>query len=241
MKVTLSEGFTEQDDLRLLIKNSKIESNIPEGSGLGSSAALSVALARCFSNDQQEIFKIAKKIEDEFHAGSSGLDVFTSANGGLCALHTKFEKLPDVLLKKLCKFRFSIIDTRERRKVSEIKSKLIKEDLDEYLAEASKISKEFGDFLYSTHTQNIKTIAALFDRSQMALVKLKVSSSLINSITSKLKEEFGNYDLGVKITGAGGGGCLLLVHNEIITEEKVVKVLSNYFNINFYYNVQFEF
>lgn len=236
MKVTIPKGLTEQDDLKLLLNHSVIESNIPEGSGLGSSAALSVALARCLSTDLQNIFKLAKKFEDEFHAGSSGLDVFTSANGGLCTLNNaKFEKLPENALKKLSKFRFSIIDTKEKRKVSEIKGKLTKEDMAKFLPEAAKISKEFENFL-SSESQDIRILTSLFDRAQKALVKLKVSTPLIDSITSKLKEDF-KEDFGIKITGAGGGGCLLLVHNEIITEELIRKHISG-FNIVLYYNVK---
>lgn len=239
MKVTIPEGFTEQDDLKSLLRHITIESNIPEGSGLGSSAALSVSLAQCFTNHKQKIFELAKKFEDEFHSGSSGLDVFTSANGGLCSLssRTTFEKLPEILLMKLKKFRFSVIDTKERRKVSEIKSKLSQKDLEEFLPEASMISKEFEDFLHS-ETQEISKIVSLFDKSQKALIKLKVSTTLIDSIIIKLKEEFNN-DLGIKITGAGGGGCLLLVHNERVTEELILNLVFNSnFNINLYYNIE---
>lgn len=239
MKLTLPEGLSEQDDLQLLLKHSVIESNIPEGSGLGSSAALSVALARCLSTDSQKIFELAKKFEDEFHAGSSGLDVFTSANGGLCTLNnTKLEKLPESLLKKLSKFRFSIIDTKERRKVSEIKSKLNKENMTEFLPEAAKISKEFEDFLSESESEDINKIIRLFDKSHKALVNLKISAPLIDSITSKLKEEFKD-DLGIKITGAGGGGCLLLVHNDIVTEELITRNISVN-DVKLYYNVKLE-
>lgn len=238
MKVTLPEGFTEQDDLQLLLKHAKIQSNIPEGSGLGSSAALSVSLARCFSTDPQIIFELAKKFEDEFHTGSSGLDVFTSAKGGLCTLKTKLEKLPESLLIKLNKFRFSIIDTKQRRKVSEIKSKLDKKDFDEFLPEASKISEEFDYFLHS-ETQDINTLVNLFDRSQRSLVKLKVSTKLIDSIICKLKEEFDN-DLGIKITGAGGGGCLLLVHNESVTEQQILDIIRGLSDVDLYYNVKLD-
>lgn len=57
----------------------QIQSHIPLGSGLGSSAALSVAVARwiihCLKMDSQKTFEVAKKCEDYFHGKSSGMDV----------------------------------------------------------------------------------------------------------------------------------------------------------------------
>ena len=109
--------------------------------------------------------------------------------------------------------------------------------MNEFLLEAETISNEFEHFLNSSFDQqDIKTLTFLFDRSQKALKKLKVSTFLIDSLTNRLKEEF-NENLGVKITGAGGGGCLLLVHNELVTEEHLIRLLSN-FDVKLYYNVK---
>lgn len=241
IKVTLPElpeGLS--GDLNFLLSNAKIASNIPNESGLGSSAALSVSLARCLKNDPQQIFNLAKKFEDQFHSGSSGLDVFTSANGGLCRLNsgTSFEKLPNNLLENLQIFRFSLIDTNQKRKVGEIKSQICKADLDQFLLEAVDISKEFEEGLLFSKSLSLDKMVSLFDRTQKALVKLKVSTPLIDSITSFLKEKFD--DLGVKITGAGGGGCLLLVHNEAITKESLSKALNHHFNnLTIFHDIKF--
>lgn len=237
LKVTLPEELTKQDDLELILSNAIIESNIPEGSGLGSSAALSVSIARCFTTESTRILKLAKTFEDKFHFGSSGIDVFTSANGGLCRLYSNvnFEKLPTDLLRKLQKFKFSLVDTNERRKVSEIKSKINKNDLKHFLPAAAEISKEFEHFLFN-ETPSIDVIVNLFNRSHGALVQLKVSTPLIDLITSRLTNEFKN--LGVKITGAGGGGCLLLVHTEEVTQLQLCNTLKD-LKTRLYYDIQF--
>lgn len=62
-----------------------IESDIPVSSGLGSSAALSVAFARYLAKrkwiSEEEIFPLAKAIEDRFHGKSSGLDIASVMEG----------------------------------------------------------------------------------------------------------------------------------------------------------------
>lgn len=239
LKITIPEGFTQEDDLNEIISSAVIESNIPVGSGLGSSAALSVALARCIV-DENKVFGLAKQFEDEFHAGSSGIDVFTSASGGLCRLHSKtiFEKLPFGMLDKLRKYKYSIIDTNERRKASQVKSKISPEDLNQFLVEAVNISKEFEDFL-ELSVCSLYQLVCLFNRAHSALVKLKVSTPLIDKIAIKLQETFKN-DLGIKITGAGGGGCLLLVHSENIKESHISTVLNSIdSSLKLYYNIEF--
>ena len=241
LEITIPDGFNQEDDLDAIISSSIIESNIPAGSGLGSSAALSVALARCLT-DEAEVFHLAKNFEDRFHAGSSGIDVFTSASGGLCRLHSKiiFEKLPAEKLIKLRKFKFSVVDTNERRKVSEVKSKISPQDMNQYLPEAANISKEFEAFFdFSDAESTIDKLIHLFKRSHSALVKLKVSTPLIDAIASSLQQAF-QEDLGVKITGAGGGGCLLLVHDENVMESHISAVLNSIdFNLKLYYNIEF--
>ncbi len=56
-----------------------IESMIPIGSGLGSSAALCVALAKWFAHKgyiyEEELFDLALEMEHAFHGKSSGMDV----------------------------------------------------------------------------------------------------------------------------------------------------------------------
>jgi mevalonate kinase len=62
----------------------------------------------------------------------------------------------------------------------------------------------------------------LFNDYQSALVKLKVSTKLINLITSKL-----SMICGIKITGGGGGGCLLIVHDEKVSESLFLEILGD--------------
>jgi mevalonate kinase len=67
----------------------EIESEIPSACGLGSSAALSLALVRALvslaggSASRDEVTAGASRVENVFHGTASGLDVATSASEGL--------------------------------------------------------------------------------------------------------------------------------------------------------------
>lgn len=67
----------------------KIDSNIMPGCGLGSSAALGVALARAFSSwhriplSNQRIFQFVREMENQCHYNSSGVDVYAAMGNGL--------------------------------------------------------------------------------------------------------------------------------------------------------------
>lgn len=225
-------------DRRNFKSGMEIESNIPQGSGLGSSAAFSVALARALnenSNNSDFLFKQAKEFEDEIHGGSSGIDTFTVISGGLCsisALNT-FTKMSGILLERLKRFKFSLIDTNSSRIVREIKSKIIKNDLDEYLPVVQEISRTFQSKLEADQL-SLQDLIELFNRSQEALVNLKVSTPLINLITRRLSIS----TVGVKITGAGGGGCLLVVHDENVSESLFMEMLVD-FDVKLWYDIAF--
>ena len=66
-----------------------IESNIPRGSGLGSSSAVSVATAASIASlfgkklDNKTLYEIALKGEKIIHGTPSGIDVAASVYGGL--------------------------------------------------------------------------------------------------------------------------------------------------------------
>lgn len=70
----------------------------------------------------------------------------------------------------------------------------------------------------------------------MALSTLGVSTPEIDSIVAKLTESFPQR-IGVKITGGGFGGCLLVVHDASIEEAHVVSLLPS--DMRVHWNVQF--
>ncbi len=215
-KVELLED-ANWEDLGACLTSAKIESNLPIGAGLGSSAALSCAMAKCFT--QSNCYDIAKRFDDYFHQGSSGIDVFTILNGGLCSFELGigkgFVKLENCLFDRLAQFTFSIIDTGTPRKVSTIKSELSSKKLQHYSAEIMRVSGSFKEQL-SNGVLSLSAIINLFNEANELLVELGVSTPRLNELFNALKQS--KLQLGAKITGGGGGGCVLIVHCPSISE-----------------------
>ena len=79
-----------------------IESNIPHGAGLGSSAALCVAITKLFTD--RNVFETATELEDFFHGKSSGMDV--AVVYAEAPIVFKMGGKPDILKVDLPKFTF---------------------------------------------------------------------------------------------------------------------------------------
>ena len=86
-----------------------IQSSIPLGSGLGSSAALCVATARwlaeVFDIQNAELQRFATELEDSFHGKSSGMDVATCL-AEAPILFTRGAPANAVFIKQLPNFKF---------------------------------------------------------------------------------------------------------------------------------------
>lgn len=205
MTVTLPEG-AKDDNIEELLTVAQFESNIPIGSGLGSSASVSVALARCFPS--KDPFSMAKRIDDYFHNGSSGIDVFTILTGGLCRLKNgHFEKLSQAHFDQLNQFSFSIINTNQQREMKTVRNRITEDSKQGYLLTIEPIIKEFTQAL-EQFSLTLELLSSLFNRAQDALNRLGVSTPEIDRFVDSIK----SLSIGAKITGAGGGGCVMLVH-----------------------------
>ena len=239
--ITLPPASTGDLNVFDLLNTSVIESNIPQGAGLGSSAALSVALAKALYNYNPStsvttaVYDLAKSFDDQFHGGSSGLDVYTSLHGGLVKINqNRFEKMPNDLLNRLNQFTFSIINTGTSRRVKEVKKSINKEYYNEFIKVSADICASFTSKLLK-NTLRIEDMIELFNLSQVNLTKLNVSTPQIDEIVLKLSA----FPIGVKITGGGGGGCLLLVHDSNVKESHLLGLLSN--EARLYYNIRFSY
>ncbi|KAL7676744.1 hypothetical protein ACOME3_002993 [Neoechinorhynchus agilis] len=196
-----------------------IESTIPIGAGLGSSAALCVGLVVVFLEftgtqySVEDVVQLATDRNQLFHGGkSSGVDIAACALGGLVLYErngteaAKWEKshlieLPIDLL---------VVNSNIPRRTNVLNAKLYErkaqfpEISEGIMSVLEKASKSIWTIL--NETKNYCRLNDLFQMSHWMLTSLGVGNLKLNSIVSEM-EDMG---VGAKLTGAGGGGCLII-------------------------------
>jgi mevalonate kinase len=189
--------------------NVKIESEIPVASGLGSSAAVTVATLAALDAefeaglDKEDVFELARKVELDVQGVGSGTDPFVSTFGGAWQIP---ERKPISL-----DMEFLVVDTGEKSITSEMVGGV---------AERRKVMPEVYEKIFDAidvvsieaikNVSNQENYPELFRINQALLKAIGVSSRKIEELIEKL-DEFG---IAAKLTGAGGGGCVIGIGQE---------------------------
>ena len=223
----------------------KISSQIPIGSGLGSSAALSAGFAAALLSflkipwDSKTIFDTAYAGEKFFHGNPSGGDLAIVIEGGLLWFRKDFEFLKT----------FSILPFKPRKNIKQFvllnSGKPIestKEMIEKVAEFKSSSSKAVGNLFNSQEELTKQMAIALRDGSQDSLMecirlgernleKLGVVGEKAQALI-RMIEKLGGV---AKITGGGGikegSGMLLVYHKDIkktlsYAEEKNLEILT---------------
>jgi mevalonate kinase len=196
----------------------RARSELPPGGGLGCSAALGVAIARAVSpgiasDDAQELAMAWERI---FHGNPSGVDAAVSARGGgiffqkgrgiepvksknalfLCVGSTGVASSTKTMVDAVARLR-------ERR--PEVVGKAFEGITS--LVRNARLAMEAGDRV---------GLGRLMDLNQMILGGLFVSTEEIERMCGLARDAGA---LGAKLTGAGGGGCVVaLVGGDSVAE-----------------------
>ena len=192
----------------------RLEIQIPVGAGLGSSSAMAVALARSLASTivddvtDQVVMEAALASEQVFHGNPSGIDHTTSTLGGII----QFERgavTPYRRLEGVSPFSMVIAQMAAGADTGEMVS-FVKARLDRDPVEGAALLKKMGSLSYhaldALHDGDLRHIGALMDDAQKALVQIGVSTGLLDR-GCEVARSAGAY--GAKLTGAGGGGCLV--------------------------------
>lgn len=195
----------------------RIESSIPIGAGLGSSAALCVTIGRWVAGplkiQETEILKFATALEHRFHGKSSGMDIAVIAVGQPVAF--SMEKGPQPLnIKKVPHFTFhdtglraqtrgcvaQVEDYRERNPSLGLQK-------DEAMSLASRLAME-GLIRYDAgdSEQGLKLLQDAMNRAQESFYSWGLVPPEGKRIEAELLQKGA---LAVKMTGAGGGGMMV--------------------------------
>ncbi|MEZ4391509.1 MAG: mevalonate kinase [Polyangiales bacterium] len=188
------------------------EVHLPGGGGLGSSAAMGVASARALSSlagaelEGDALLDAARVWEQVFHGNPSGVDHTLAALGGV-GVFVRGEPLQRVTPRS--PFRLCVADTGERGSTKEMvesvarmrarRTTVVDNALDgiQALVRNAALALSAGD---------LRGLGQLMDMNQLFLGSLMLSTERIETLCRAARDAGA---LGAKLTGAGGGGCVI--------------------------------
>ncbi|MCB9229377.1 MAG: mevalonate kinase [Deltaproteobacteria bacterium] len=199
-------------------------SDIPIGSGLGSSAALSIATLKLAASvngrelHPDQLAEMGRNLEARFHGSSSGLDTATVAWENPILFH--MGQAP-VLLRSACGIsggsvlKFCLINSG----VSSSTCAMVQQAKPWFTSplQGQKRLAAFSGLAAGAaaamESDDALSLAEIMNQTHCLLSESGVSAQILESMRERI---LSTGALASKITGAGGGGCLLtLLHPEL--------------------------
>jgi mevalonate kinase len=186
----------------------EVEASLPPGGGLGCSAAIGVAIARAIAPHAgpEAVQACAMAWERVFHGNPSGVDAAVAARGG-CVVFRRGEAIEPVRLRGpllLCIGNTGVASSTKTMVEAVARLRERRRDMVDNSFEAvrslvqnARLAIEAGDRV---------ALGRLMDLNQMLLAGLFLSTPEIERMCSLAR---GAGALGAKLTGAGGGGCVV--------------------------------
>jgi len=188
----------------------EVNNNIETGLGMGSSAALCVAIARWFARENliQDIYTFAKTLENFFHGQSSGLDIAGVENGKVVYFQQgKYTEIKEAWRPnwKLSSSGESSKTAKCIAKVQEIwsKDKLHAENIDMQMRESVEIARS------ALENNNNESFNHLVKAIEMANNCFQRWGLITESMQNHMQDLIKNGAKAVKPTGSGGGGLIV--------------------------------
>ena len=189
-----------------------INSAIPVGAGLGSSAAVVASVTAAVSAllglefSKQDIFRIALEAERVVHGTPSGVDPAIATFGGtlLFQVDTGFKPLEvktDIPL---------VIGNTGVERSTKIQVEKVRETMDSFPQIADPLRKAAREIVLRAVTalqeNELETLGRLMNINHALLYGIGVSDESLEWLTNAARKAGA---LGAKLTGAGGGGCMI--------------------------------
>jgi mevalonate kinase len=211
-----------------------IGGNLPGFSGLGASAASSVAIARAISEEfslklsDERINEVAYEAEKAYAGNPSGIDNTAATFGGLMWFKKNTKGGPDIVEKlsikkpveiiigstgKVANTKAMVEGVAERKKANPKKYNPLFKRAEEIAVEGRK-ALEAGDF---------KKVGELMNENHTLLQGIEVSSKELDLLVDIARKQGA---LGAKLTGGGGGGCMTALTPSRELQEKVASAIE---------------
>ncbi len=205
--------------------NIEVSSTVPVAAGLGSSAAVASAVAASVGAllnvkmTKEDVFRIAFEAEKIMHGTPSGVDPAISTFGGtlLFQMDTGFKPL-DVKVDIPLVIGNTGVERLTRVQVSKVRSVRDKHPqiFEAILRTAREIVLRAIEALIEG---DLETLGELMNFNHALLYGLSVSDESLEWLINSARKAGA---LGAKLTGAGGGGCMIALTDK----DKLEKVLE---------------
>jgi mevalonate kinase len=194
-------------------------SDLPIGKGMGSSAALSIALHRALAkkNGEQlsfeEEFKRGMILERFFHGNPSGVDHTVSALGS-GVLYQKTKGTPTIEPINIPNIQLVVIDSGSAGNtaslVGEVAKNIHRPSIENSINTMGSITKKIAKELRKEQIDQSK-IGALFLENHRHLQNIGVSTPILDYL---VEESMKTGAYGAKLSGAGGGGIVFALADD---------------------------
>jgi len=190
----------------------KVKSEIPVAAGLGSSAAVAVAtvaaVAKVLEIDlsREEISQLAYGAEEYVHGKPSGVDQTISTFGGVITYRSTQGFSP---LKTSTSIPLVIGNTGQKRSTGELVS-LVRGRMERFPEVMNPIIQAGGNLTLSAiealRKGDLYSLGELMNTNHGLLSSIGVSNDMLDRLVNAARKAGA---LGSKLTGAGGGGCMI--------------------------------
>ena len=208
--------------------------NLPGFSGIGASAASSVAIARAISEgfemdlSDEKVNEIAYEAEKAYAGTPSGIDNTAATYGGLIWFKRNLSGGPNMIEKLSIREPVEIVigntgivaDTKEmvagvaaRKKRNPGKYNPLFKQAEDLAFTARKALKEF----------DLRKVGELMNENHRLLQEIEVSCEELDYLVNLAREQGA---FGAKLTGGGGGGCMVALTSGKELQEAVATAME---------------
>lgn len=213
----------------------RLGGNLPGFSGIGASAASSVAIARAIAEEfminlsDDKINEIAYEAEKAYAGTPSGIDNTAATYGGLIwfrrYMNGRSNEIEKLKIEKPVEIIIGntgiVADTKEmvagvavRKKKNPDKYDLIFKQAEELAFKARTALKDF----------DIRRVGNLMNENHRLLQRIEVSCTELDHLVNLALEQGA---FGAKLTGGGGGGCMVALTPNQKLQEKVATIVED--------------
>jgi mevalonate kinase len=222
-------------DPKTVSLNISLGGNLPGFSGLGASAASSVAIARAIAGEfgkdlsDERINEIAYEAEKAYAGTPSGIDNTAATYGGLLWFRKNMEEGPNTIKRISIRRPVEIIigntgivaNTKEmvagvatRKKSNPRKYDPLFKNAEDLAFSGRKALEEF----------DMMQVGTLMNENHRLLQEIGVSCKELDFLVNLARKE-GSF--GAKVTGGGGGGCMTALTPTKKLQDKVAKAIED--------------